>query len=80
MTPAAFDISSSDRATLLAGVSFDASGWELWPYLCRGASLDIPPDELRSSPEGLRDWIARQELEKIAMLLEETDDLDESVQ
>ncbi|HEY6804818.1 MAG TPA: amino acid adenylation domain-containing protein [Pyrinomonadaceae bacterium] len=53
----AFNISASDRATLLAGVSFDASVWELWPYLCCGASLDIPPDDLRSSPEGLRDWI-----------------------
>src|SRR5688500_3838614 len=36
--------------------------WELWPYLSRGASLDIPPDELRSSPEGLRDWIVRREV------------------
>ncbi|HSD45774.1 MAG TPA: amino acid adenylation domain-containing protein, partial [Pyrinomonadaceae bacterium] len=59
---AAFDISSSDRATLLAGVSFDASVWELWPYLCRGALLDIPPDELRSSPAGLRDWIAQHDV------------------
>jgi hypothetical protein len=30
--------------------------------LSRGASLDIPPDELRSSPEGLRDWIVRREI------------------
>ncbi|HSK65006.1 MAG TPA: amino acid adenylation domain-containing protein, partial [Pyrinomonadaceae bacterium] len=57
-----FRISSSDRATLLAGVSFDASVWELWPYVCHGASLDIPPDELRASPEGLRDWITEREV------------------
>ena len=57
-----FGISSSDRATLLAGVSFDASVWELWPYVCRGASLDIPPDELRSSAEGLRDWIVQRDI------------------
>lgn len=55
-----FNISASDRATLLAGVSFDASVWELWPYMSRGASLDLPPDELRSSPEGLRDWITQR--------------------
>ncbi len=56
----AFNISASDRATLLAGVSFDASVWELWPYMSCGASLDIPPDDLRSSPEGLRDWITQR--------------------
>jgi len=56
----AFNITASDRATLLAGVSFDASVWELWPYLSCGASLDIPPDDLRSSPEGLRDWITER--------------------
>jgi len=55
-----FNISASDRATLLAGVSFDASVWELWPYMSYGASLDLPPDDLRSSPEGLRDWITRR--------------------
>lgn len=55
-----FNISASDRATLLAGVSFDASVWELWPYMSRGASLDLPPGDLRSSPEGLRDWITQR--------------------
>jgi amino acid adenylation domain-containing protein len=55
-----FNISASDRATLLAGVSFDASVWELWPYMSYGASLDLPPDDLRSSPEGLREWITRR--------------------
>jgi amino acid adenylation domain-containing protein len=55
----AFKVSASDIATLLAGVGFDASVWELWPYLCCGASLDIPPDEVRSSPEGLRDWLTQ---------------------
>ena len=57
-----FNITASDRSTLLAGVSFDASVWELWPYLCRGASLDLPPDEIRSSPEALRDWLTQREI------------------
>jgi amino acid adenylation domain-containing protein len=58
----AFEVSASDIATLLAGVGFDASVWELWPYLCRGASLDIPPDDLRSSPEELRDWLTQHDV------------------
>lgn len=55
-----FNISASDRATPLAGVSFAASVWKLWPYMSRGASLDLPPDDMRSSPEGLRDWITQR--------------------
>src|SRR5262249_18388930 len=34
----AFGVTSSDRATQLTSPAFDATGWELWPYLTRGAS------------------------------------------
>ncbi len=53
----AFDVQASDKAPLLAGLSFDASVWELWPYLCAGASVHIPDEQTRLSPHGLRDWI-----------------------
>ena len=53
----AFNVSSSDRATLLASPGFDAAVWEIWPYLAAGASLHIPPDTTRISPRSLRDWI-----------------------
>ncbi|MBN9386360.1 MAG: amino acid adenylation domain-containing protein, partial [Chitinophagaceae bacterium] len=36
-----YEVCSSSRATMLAGVSFDASVWETWPYLCMGAELYI---------------------------------------
>jgi amino acid adenylation domain-containing protein len=52
-----FDISAADRASHLAGVAFDASVWEVWPYLTAGASLHLPDDPTRLSPEALRDWI-----------------------
>ncbi len=58
----AFRVSAADRATLLAGFGFDASVWELWPYLCCGASLDLPADDVRSSPERLRDWLTLREV------------------
>ena len=32
----AFEITSSDRATQLAGTAFDASVWKIWPYLSKG--------------------------------------------
>ncbi|HXD30782.1 MAG TPA: non-ribosomal peptide synthetase [Pyrinomonadaceae bacterium] len=53
----AFEITNADRASLLASVGFDASVWEAWPYLTAGASLHLPADEIKTSPELLRDWL-----------------------
>src|SRR5262249_8604066 len=36
-----FSVSAEDRATQLAGIAFDASIWEVWPYLTAGASVHI---------------------------------------
>ena len=56
----AFDVVSNDRASLLAGVGFDASVWEAWPYLTAGASLHLPDDDTRTSPELLRGWLVAE--------------------
>jgi amino acid adenylation domain-containing protein len=53
----AFDVSPADRATQLASPAFDASVWELWPYLTAGASIHIPDAETRTTPARLRDWL-----------------------
>jgi len=58
----AFDVTPEDRASLLAGVGFDAAVWETWPYLAAGASLHLPDDATRLSPELLRDWLAAEEI------------------
>ncbi|WP_437972165.1 amino acid adenylation domain-containing protein [Sorangium sp. So ce260] len=52
-----FAVSSADRATLVASPGFDASVWELWPYLCVGACLFIPGEPLRRSPDELKAWL-----------------------
>lgn len=52
----------ADKATQLAGVGFDASVWEIWPYLTAGASLHLPDEEARLSPEKLRDWLVKNEI------------------
>ncbi|HEU5226475.1 MAG TPA: non-ribosomal peptide synthetase, partial [Ktedonobacteraceae bacterium] len=41
----------------LAGPAFDASIWEIWPYLCSGASLHLVEEEVRLSPALVRDWL-----------------------
>jgi amino acid adenylation domain-containing protein len=45
-----YKVDAFSRATTMAGVGFDAFGWEVWPYLAAGASLLIIDDETRLSP------------------------------
>jgi len=57
-----FEITSADRASLLAGVGFDAAVWETWPYLTAGASLHLPDEPTRLSPILLRDWLLNERI------------------
>lgn len=52
-----YGVTSNDRATHVAGPGFDASVWEIWPYLTSGAMLHLPDDETRKSSAALRDWL-----------------------
>ena len=52
-----YQVSSADRATQIAGLAFDASVWEVWPYLTAGASIHIADEETRLSPEKLIEWL-----------------------
>jgi len=56
----AFEVSPTTRATQIAGVAFDACGWEIWPYLAAGASIHFPNEEILTSPEQLRDWLVSE--------------------
>ena len=53
----AYGVGPEDRATLVASPGFDASVWELWPYLCAGASVDLPGRETRTDPRRLARWL-----------------------
>ncbi len=56
----AYAVTPSDRATMLAGPAFDASVWEVWPYLASGASVHVPDAGTRSDPDRLLAWMADQ--------------------
>jgi amino acid adenylation domain-containing protein len=58
----AFAVSSSDKATQIAGVSFDACGWEIWPYLSTGASIYFVNDDIRQMPDRLKDWLIEKSI------------------
>jgi len=57
-----YRVSAGDRATLIASPAFDASVWELWPYLTAGASLHVPDEEDRAAPDRLLRWLAAAEV------------------
>ena len=58
----AFNLTSSDRATQLASPAFDATGWELWPYLTAGASVYLTDEGTRISSILLRDWLVNNKI------------------
>ncbi|WP_108867379.1 non-ribosomal peptide synthetase [Aquimarina aquimarini] len=53
----AYDVKPSSKATLLSGVGFDASVWEIFPYLTIGASVFPITNEQRLETEMLIDFI-----------------------
>ena len=58
----AFSISARDRASWIAGLGFDASIWELFPYLAAGACIHLPEEQIRGSADALRDWLVDQSI------------------
>ncbi len=57
-----YEVTAADRATQLAGTAFDASVWELWPYLTAGASIHLPDEETRAGPRDLLHWLAAEKI------------------
>lgn len=55
-----YQVTAQDRATQVTSPAFDATGWELWPYLAVGASVHFPDEETRVSPTQLRSWLLQQ--------------------
>lgn len=51
---------AADRMSQMANLSFDASGWEIWPTLTAGACLHLPPPPVRRSLSALRRWLVEQ--------------------
>ena len=54
-----YGVAAGDRMTQVSSPAFDASVWEIWPYITAGASLYFPGDDIRSSPADLVDFLQR---------------------
>ncbi|HEX5184150.1 MAG TPA: non-ribosomal peptide synthetase [Allosphingosinicella sp.] len=59
---AAFGVCPGDRGSHLAGLAFDASVWEIWPYLCAGGSVALAPDSVRTSADALQRWLVAEQI------------------
>ena len=51
-------MTAADRTPLIANVAFDASVADLWPGLCAGGAILIPPKSLITDLDGLIHWLA----------------------
>ena len=58
----AFEVTAADRATQVTSPAFDATGWEIWPYLSVGASIYLPDEDTRATPHMLRDWLVQNRI------------------
>lgn len=53
----AFAITQDDRISHVSGVGFDASVWEIWPTLTKGACLYIADEETKLQPTAFLEWL-----------------------
>ncbi|MDH0301929.1 MULTISPECIES: non-ribosomal peptide synthetase [unclassified Pseudomonas] len=64
----AFELGVGDHTASVAGFGFDAMAWEVWPALCAGAVLHLPPAALGNEQlDALLAWWLEQPL-KVAFL------------
>ncbi len=59
----AFQLQAGQRCSSVASPAFDAAGWEIWPVLCAGAELWLPPAQQSADPQALLEWWHRAPLE-----------------
>jgi amino acid adenylation domain-containing protein len=59
----AFAVADDTRTSCLAGLGFDAAGWEIWPTLAAGGTLALVDDQTRLDPARLRDWLVAGKIE-----------------
>ncbi|WP_085707327.1 non-ribosomal peptide synthetase [Pseudomonas sp. B35(2017)] len=60
----AFDLHAGSHTASVAGFGFDAMAWEVWPALCMGATLHLPPAAIGNEHlDELLDWWRAQPLQ-----------------
>ena len=55
-----YQIKHSDKSTKYAGFGFDASVWEIFPYLLAGSTIHVIPEAIRLEPQELNHYFEEQ--------------------
>ena len=60
----AFDLHAGSHTASVAGCGFDAMAWEIWPALCVGATVHLPPPSIGNEHlDELLEWWRAQPLQ-----------------
>jgi amino acid adenylation domain-containing protein/non-ribosomal peptide synthase protein (TIGR01720 family) len=57
-----YNVTGVDRSTKYAGFGFDASVWEIFPYMLAGASIHIIPDDIKLDVRKLNDYFEKNDI------------------
>ncbi|HYP26889.1 MAG TPA: amino acid adenylation domain-containing protein, partial [Blastocatellia bacterium] len=57
-----YGVTAADRTTQVARLAFDASTWEIWPYLLGGATLHIVDRETLAEPSKIVEFLAANDI------------------
>lgn len=57
-----YQVTNQDRSTKYAGFGFDASVWEIFPYLVAGATIYIVPDQMRYDLDDLHQYYEQNQI------------------
>ena len=57
-----YSVGPNDRATQVARLVFDASVWEIWPYLTVGASVYLADEWTLTSPARIVQWLVKNQI------------------
>lgn len=53
-------LGARDRSSMLTHLGFDVSVADIWPVLCAGGTIVVPPEGLRHNPDELIAWLHAQ--------------------
>jgi amino acid adenylation domain-containing protein len=57
-----FNLTPQDRSSMLAYVAFDVSVSDIWPILCAGGMVVVPPKGILGDPDELIRWLETEEV------------------
>lgn len=58
-----YHVSNKTNSTLIAGVSFDASVWEIFPYLLSGSTIHIPSQKTLDNIDNFITWLETEKID-----------------